>query len=77
MPINYLIINAVEETETGNTEPVSVSELKAFLEISGTDYDTILADLGIAARRQVEQYTGLLVLIFLPANCEVSVLARS
>jgi hypothetical protein len=59
MPINHLIINAVEETETGNTEPVSVSDLKAFLEISGTDYDTILADLGIAARRQVEQYTGL------------------
>ena len=59
MPTNYLIVNSVEETETGSTEPVSVAELKTFLEISGTDYDTLLTSLGIAARRQVEQYTGL------------------
>jgi hypothetical protein len=59
MPTNYLIIQSVEETETGSTEPVSVSQLKAFLEISGTDYDTVLADLGEAARKQVEQYTGI------------------
>lgn len=58
MPTNYLIISDVEETETGNTEPVSVAELKTFLEISGTDYDTLLASLGESARRQIEQYTG-------------------
>ena len=59
MPTNYLIVQSVEETETGNTEPVSVNQLKSFLEISGTDYDTLLTDMGKAARVQVEQFTGI------------------
>ena len=71
MPTNYLIVNSVEETETGSTEPVSVAELKTFLEISGTDYDTLLASLSESARQSIEQYTGVAMIAKnIIMNCE-------
>jgi hypothetical protein len=41
------------------TEPVSVSSLKEYLQVSGTAYDTTYGTFITAARRMVERLTGL------------------
>lgn len=41
-----------------SVEPISLTEIKAFLRISGSDEDDVLTILGKSARESVELYTG-------------------
>jgi uncharacterized phiE125 gp8 family phage protein len=53
----YKDIQIVEDnTNTEAAEPVTVSEVKAFLQVEGTAYDSVLAIFITAARKQIEQY---------------------
>jgi uncharacterized phiE125 gp8 family phage protein len=45
-----------DNTNEGAAEPVSAAEVKAFLQIEGTAYDTVIEIFITAARKQIEQY---------------------
>ncbi len=45
-----------DNTSEGNAEPVSVSEVKLFLQLEGTAYDSAIGIFITAARKQVENY---------------------
>lgn len=51
-PINYILV-----TDSAS-EPVTLSEVKTYLRIDGTDYDDILTPLIKTVRLQAEKYTG-------------------
>jgi uncharacterized phiE125 gp8 family phage protein len=50
-------------TDPPATEPLSLADAKAHLRLSHTDDDTYIANLIIAARRQIEQRTGLCMIL--------------
>lgn len=52
-------INQIEDnTDVYLTEPVTVAEVKDYLQLTGTGYDTTLAIFITAARKQIENYTN-------------------
>lgn len=51
-------IVSITPTSEGETEPVTVTELKAYLQLTGTGYDGPLGTMITAARKQIENYTN-------------------
>ncbi len=49
----------VDNSDTYLTEPVTVAEVKTYLQLEGTAYDAILTPLITAVRRQIEAYCNL------------------
>lgn len=50
---------SIRKTPTGNTEPVELDMLKKHLQIDFPDHDELIELILVAAREEVEQYTGL------------------
>jgi len=58
VPSQADIVSTLIEVTAPSAEPVTTAEVKAFLRVDGSDEDTLIAALAVAARDAVEADTG-------------------